>query len=277
MTGLKIDINNNVIEQFFVNRYINIIKGKNQIYILIIILALISCVHSGNSTLNHDDNNGKNDVEDAYLVDQISDQDSLLKVAQTDKSSSVRMDAVERLTDQDVLIDIAQTDKSRKVRKAAVERITDQDFLIRAAHTDKSVKVRKAAVERITDKDVLIEVAQMDKSYQIQLAAARTVQYVLDKKQFPDYLNIKEDVANLMLFLLDPVIIGRHGLLKMEIETDRNYIVKIKTLSGDTILKRTFVTTTDNAETFAGTTKYKDAKIDYEGIKTLLWFLSSTK
>jgi hypothetical protein len=269
---------------------VNIIRGRNQIYILTIIIALISCTHSRNSTLTQSDNNSEDEFKGTYLVEQITDQDLLIDIAQTDKSAKVRKDAVERITNQDVLIKVAQTDKSGQVRKAAVERITNQDVLIEVVQTDRSGQARKAAVERITDQDFLIEVAQTDHSYAVQLAAARTIQYLLDRNQYTDYKNIKKDVAKLMLFLLDPPIIERHGLIKLDIKTEvveksfdpsgryigsaTNYSIKIKALSGKTILERRFIAPPPvNSET----TEHRVATIDYDRIMILLWFLASSE
>ncbi len=97
-------------------------------------------------------------------VGRIEDPALLVELAQNDKSSSVRLTALQRLGErqgsgaaaltpklQATLADLAKSDESWRVRKTAVGLLTDLEVLARVAETDENSFVRRAGAERLEE------------------------------------------------------------------------------------------------------------------------------
>ena len=128
-------------------------------------------------------------VEELYfvvsenLMDRITDETTLARIALESQGDQVRERAVERLTEQSVLVrpapllpirllaQIALEDESPSVRAAAVKKLTDQTLLTKIATEDEDWRVRIAAVRRLTDQAPLTKIATEDEDWRVRQAA----------------------------------------------------------------------------------------------------------
>ena len=96
------------------------------------------------------------------LVEKISDQKALARVALEANHWRVRRQAVWNLTDQSALARVALEDKDTSVRKEAIKSLTDQAVLAKIALEDESDFVREAAIKKLNDQTVLAKIAIED-------------------------------------------------------------------------------------------------------------------
>ncbi len=120
----------------------------------------------------------------------------LAKLAEHDKDSAVRIEAVDQLRDQPLLGEIALEGEDEKVRNAAFSKLTDQAqlekvareakdqgirtaaeqaLLARAAVTGGDASVRRSAVEKLMDQLLLANVAESDRDEGVRNAAVSTL------------------------------------------------------------------------------------------------------
>jgi len=102
-----------------------------------------------------------NDNPQAYLkgIEQVTDQEVLMQIAQTGKNYGICKYAIERITDPEKLSKVANIATLKEARIASVMAITDQELLKNIAFTNYYNVVRVVATERITDQDMLMEMA----------------------------------------------------------------------------------------------------------------------
>lgn len=182
-------------------------------------------------------------------------------------------------------------------RRSAVKKITDQNFLAHVVQNDSDLYVRMTAAETITDQNHLISLAQ-NGTPKIQLIAATKVQYLLSKptgqfmsnKRTPrEFARHEENIAKLMLLLLDNRIIKRYGVLRLEVEYLTNergyseagpatnklyiidYIIKIFDSDGNELISEVYkALPAQKVETFYHRDKVRKAEIDYDVILSKL-------
>ncbi len=119
----------------------------------------------------------------------------------------------------------AAEDKDLAVRKAAVAKLTDQAALARVGERDRDESVRMAAISSLTDRAFLTKFAQMS----------------------DDHIR---HIADLRLFLTDPIIEGRIGATKLSISRnlisqgyDVGVIPRLGTLGAHTVMGETITAT----------------------------------
>jgi len=98
-------------------------------------------------------------------VKQITDNETLIKMASTDPTNEVRLEAFSRISDEEWLKTeiIAETGNPTQIRVSAVERITDISYLRELAGKDPDPGVVEAALKIIGDPDLIKELALTDK------------------------------------------------------------------------------------------------------------------
>lgn len=82
-------------------------------------------------------------------LDQIDDQQALVRIAQTDPDLEMRILAINKLTFQPTLGSIAQQDDDPELRKLAISRLTFQPTLGAIAQKDEDPEIRKAAIRKL--------------------------------------------------------------------------------------------------------------------------------
>lgn len=239
------------------------------------------------------------------VVERITNQAYLSEIAGAEAAMpfSARMAAAQRVSDQNFLFEVARSATDLSVLGEVVGRITNEEFLLHIARSSGSYSIRQDAVRRLGDLDSLIEIAQKDVvfsdvaerlrtkpyPYSVQLEAANRAQCLLGR-QHADIECIEdcseEPCSVLALMVLDPLIVERHGLVIVEIETSErsfrytgsnlviieDYAVTITDSKGDVVLDRTFASDSPaDVEIFRrrqgrGVEKKRRSRIDYNGI-----------
>ena len=131
------------------------------------------------------------------IIEKISDESQLAKIAMYAWDNSIRKIALENITNDNILAKIAFWDTQDKrirvketwlggvlggwkIREEAVKRITDEGILEKIALDygfHENVEVRAKAVEKITDENILIKIACSRDEYNVTLrtSAVRTL------------------------------------------------------------------------------------------------------
>ena len=116
------------------------------------------------------------------VVDILTDQAVLAKVAIEDKDADVRKIAIEKLTDQAILAKIAIDAKDWVISKRAVEKLADQAILAKIAVDTKDLIISEKAVEKLTDQAVLARVMNDAKDNNVRKIVKDRFEYLKSMK-----------------------------------------------------------------------------------------------
>lgn len=120
--------------------------------------------------------NGSDEAQRIRLLQKWVEDDALLaKLAQADKSPSMRREAVAKLLDQDLLGKIAKNDRDGGVRQMAADKLHDQALLTQIAKSDKDGNVRRTAVEKLTDQTLFMDIFNEDPCPEVKVAALNRI------------------------------------------------------------------------------------------------------
>lgn len=307
------------------------IKLKNQIFALISIILLFACMSNKEIAINDEysiqtrldaiekitdqaflieifKNEKERNIVRKTALEGITNQAFLIEIFKNDRNYFFRSAAVEGIIDQAILTGIVKNEKEdNSVRRSAVKGIIDQDFLYEIAKSSKEKNhflfrningFCKYAIWNMTNLENLVILAQTHPEHRVKLEAATRIQVILDPNYSYKYYkygaNINQDMKELMLNLLHPLVFNHYGLLKLYFRTTTrhkkytqhglpdnrdfyvvtiiDYFIIIENLNGKRILERNFVFVPQGKEGFKGfeKTKTRKAKIDYDEIQKQL-------
>jgi hypothetical protein len=111
---------------------------------------------------------------------KIRGSDCLLRIAQTQAYTEVRVAAVGCINDHSILLQIAQSNTDPEVREAAVKRLGDTEEVALVAYMDPDTWVRRAAISTLTDPRKLILVITSNTSESIRKHALQRLIKICD-------------------------------------------------------------------------------------------------
>lgn len=128
------------------------------------------------------------------IIEKVSDQALLTKVALEDDVDFVRKAAVKKLTDENTVINVFLNDKSSEVREACVDKISDQLVLAKIVLNDEHAGVRALAVKKLKDKKLLANIALNDSNERVREFALVLSGYDFVRGPFYDQLKDHPDI-----------------------------------------------------------------------------------
>ena len=106
------------------------------------------------------------DEYDLPPVNEIDNEDTLIKIAENDLNWMIRSEAVEKISDENVLMDLMKTEANDDIRCKIVEQINNEELLLEIAKNDSNNIVRQKCYQKINpekisdDLNYLVDVAK---------------------------------------------------------------------------------------------------------------------